>query len=96
MELGNGYDFQAVKGFAISSLFWGIVALTICIMISPRLVYPQFNFTSELTYGRLRLLSMNTLIYVFSVPAAFSLFFSSVRWLGRTPLAFPELRSQSC
>ena len=83
----NTYDYDAVKGFAISSLFWGIVGLLIGILISLQLVYPQLNFTSWLTYGRLRPLHTNALIYGFTVPACFSMFFYLVQRLGRTKLA---------
>jgi cytochrome c oxidase cbb3-type subunit I len=91
MPQENAYDYRAVKGFAISSLFWGVVGLLIGILISLQLVYPQLNFTSWLTYGRLRPLHTNALIYGFTVPAAFSLFFYLVQRLGRAPLAFPGL-----
>jgi len=85
------YDYQAVKGFALSSLFWGIVGLAVGIVISIQLVYPSVNVTSWLTYGRLRPLHTNALIYGFTVPAAFSIFFYLVQRLGRTRLAFPGL-----
>ena len=91
MTQGNAYDYRAIKGFAISSLFWGIVGLLIGILISFQLVYPQLNITSWLTYGRLRPLHTNALIYGFTLPAAFSLFFYLVQRLGRTTLAFPGL-----
>ncbi len=91
MPQENAYDYRAVKGFAISSLFWGVVGLLIGILISLQLVYPQLNFTPWLTYGRLRPLHTNALIYGFTVPAAFSLFFYLVQRLGRAPLAFPGL-----
>ena len=40
---------QAVRGFAISSPFRGIVGLPIGIPISPQFAYPQLNYTSLLT-----------------------------------------------
>jgi cytochrome c oxidase cbb3-type subunit 1 len=85
------YEYDAVKGFAISSLFWAFVGLLVGILISIQLVYPQFNLTSWLTYGRLRPVHTNALIYGFTVPAAFSLFFFLVQRLGRVPLAYPGL-----
>ncbi len=97
MEQGNRYDYQAVKRFAVSNLFGGAVILSICILFSLQVVYPQFNFTSLLTYGRLQPpLRMNAVIPAFSVPTAFSLFFSLVQRLGLIALAFPGLRSESC
>src|SRR5512143_1089397 len=91
MATGTGYDYDAVKGFAISSLFWAVVGLLVGILISIQLVYPQFNLTPWLTYGRLRPVHTNAVIYGFTVPAAFSLFFFLVQRLGRAPLAFPGL-----
>ena len=85
------YDYRAVKGFALSSLFWGIIGLLVGILISLQLVYPQLNVASWLTYGRLRPLHTNALIYGFTIPAAFSIFFYLVQRLGRTALAFPGL-----
>jgi len=87
------YDYRAVKGFAISSLFWGTAGLLVGILISLQLVYPHLNFSPAFTYGRLRPLHTNVLIYGFTIPAAFSLFFYLVQRLGRTPLAFPRLAS---
>ena len=85
------YDYRAIKGFAISSLFWAVVGLLVGILISLQLVYPSFNFTPWLTYGRLRPIHTNAVIYGFTVPAAFSLFFYLVQRLGRTRLAYPGL-----
>ena len=85
------YEYDAIKGFAVSSLFWAIVGLLVGILISIQLVYPQLNLTPWLTYGRLRPIHTNALIYGFTVPAAFSLFFFLVQRLGRVPLAFPGL-----
>lgn len=87
----NAYDYSAVKGFAVSSLFWGGVGLLIGVLISLQLVYPGLNLTPWLTYGRLRPLHTNALIYGFTVPAAFSLFLYLVQRLGRTTLAFPGM-----
>ena len=89
--MDNQYEYRAIKGFAISSLFWAIVGLLVGILISLELVYPSFNITPWLTYGRLRPIHTNALIYGFTVPAAFSLFFFLVQRLGRTRLAFPRL-----
>jgi len=86
-----GHEYRAVKGFAISALFWAIVGLLVGILISLQLVYPKLNLTSWLTYGRLRPIHTNALIYGFTIPAAFSLFFYLVQRLGRTSLAFPRL-----
>jgi len=96
MEQGNRCDNQAVTGSAISSPFWKIVGMSISILISLQLLYPQFNFASVLSYGRLRPLHTKALIYTFTARAAFSLFFFLVRWLDRTPLAFLGSRSESC
>src|SRR4030067_2563472 len=84
------YDYRAVKGFAISSLFWGTAGLLVGILISLQLVYPHLNFSPAFTYGRLRPLHTNVLIYGFTIPAAFSLFFYLVQRLRRTPPAFPR------
>ena len=52
MPLDAQYDYRAIKGFAISSLYWGIVGLLVGILISLQLVYPSLNFTPWLTYTR--------------------------------------------
>lgn len=76
----NRYEYRVVKGFAISSVFWAIVGLLIVILISLQLVYPQLNLTSWLTYGRLRPIHTNALIYVFTIPAAFNFFLIASSW----------------
>jgi len=96
MEQENRCGNKAVKGFAIFSPFSRMVGPSISILTSLQRAYPQFNCTSVLACERLRPLHTKALLYTFTAPAAFSLFFSLVRWLDRTPLAFPVSRSESC
>ena len=60
------YDNKIVKAFAIAAVIWGIVGMLVGLTIALQLVFPSLNFsTSWLTYGRLRPLHTNAVIFAF-------------------------------
>ena len=60
------YDNRIVKDFAIASIFWGIVGMLVGLTIAIQLFYPALNLdTSWLTFGRLRPLHTNAVIFAF-------------------------------
>lgn len=59
------YDNRIVKNFAIASMLWGIVGMLVGVIIAVQLVEPDANFGQYLTFGRLRPLHTNAVIFAF-------------------------------
>ncbi|MCX8083370.1 MAG: cbb3-type cytochrome c oxidase subunit I [Calditerrivibrio sp.] len=85
------YDYQTVKGFIISSLFWGVVGLVIGLLISVQMWNADFNFGEYFTFGRLRTIHTNVLAYGLGIGAEFGIFYYLVIRLTKRPLIFPKL-----
>lgn len=61
------YDNKIVRNFAIASVVWGIVGFLVGLIVAIKLVYPNFlGFVAELSYGRLRPLHTNAVIFAFT------------------------------
>lgn len=66
------YDNKIVRNFAIATVIWGIVGMIVGLIIALKLVYPDFlGFIPELSYGRLRPLHTNAVIFAFAGNAIF-------------------------
>jgi len=85
------YDYQTVKGFIVSCLFWGVIGLVIGLLISIQLWNPDFNFGEYLSFGRLRTFHTNVLAYGLGIGAEFGIFYYLVIRLTKRPLLFPKL-----
>ncbi|WP_281613389.1 cytochrome-c oxidase, cbb3-type subunit I [Flammeovirga sp. SubArs3] len=60
------YDNVIVKNFAIATMFWGVAGMVVGLLVALQLANPIFNFdTSFLTFGRLRPLHTNAVIFAF-------------------------------
>ncbi|MEN9334582.1 MAG: hypothetical protein RLY35_1762 [Bacteroidota bacterium] len=60
------YDNKIVKQFAIATALWSAVGMTVGLLIALQLVFPVLNFNvAETTYGRLRPLHTNAVIFAF-------------------------------
>lgn len=60
------YDDQTVRMFMIASIFWGIVGMLVGVIVAAQLNFHFLNFdTSWLTFGRLRPLHTNAVIFAF-------------------------------
>ncbi len=67
------YNYKVVRQFAIMTVIWGIVGMTIGVFIASQLVWPQLNFDIPwLTFGRLRPLHTNAVIFAFGGCALFA------------------------
>ncbi|MDZ7716775.1 MAG: cytochrome-c oxidase, cbb3-type subunit I [Balneolaceae bacterium] len=66
------YDNKIVKKFGIATVFWGIIGFLVGLTIAIKLIYPDFlGFIPELSYGRLRPLHTNAVIFAFAGNAIF-------------------------
>lgn len=67
MELEKfSYDNKIVKQFAFATIIWGLIGMTVGLWVALQLVFPALNFnTSFTTFGRIRPLHTNAVIFAF-------------------------------
>lgn len=75
------YDDQTVRQFMVASIFWGIIGMLAGVVIALQLGAWQANLnTSWLTFGRLRPLHTNAVIFAFVGNMAFAgIYYSTQR-----------------
>ena len=66
------YNYKVVRQFAIMTVVWGIVGMLVGVIIAAQLIWPELNVTSWLSYGRLRPLHTNAVIFAFGGCALFA------------------------
>ena len=67
------YNYDIVKQFAIMTVIWGVVGMFVGVYIAAQLVWPALNFDIPwLTFGRLRPLHTNAVIFAFGGCALFT------------------------
>lgn len=59
------YDNKIVRNFAYATVLWGVVGMLVGLIAALQLVYPIFNVTQYGTFGRLRPLHTNAVIFAF-------------------------------
>ena len=60
------YDNKTVRNFAIATIIWGVVGMTVGLWVALQLVYPNvFNFQPYFNFGRIRPLHTNAVIFAF-------------------------------
>ncbi|NKI35378.1 cytochrome-c oxidase, cbb3-type subunit I [Wenzhouxiangella sp. XN79A] len=67
------YNDRVVKQFAVMTVVWGIVGMTVGVLIAAQLIWPDLTYGIEwLSYGRLRPLHTNAVIFAFGGSALFA------------------------
>jgi cytochrome c oxidase cbb3-type subunit I len=67
------YNDDVVRQFSIMTIVWGIVGMAVGAFIAAQLMWPELNFgVSFLSYGRLRPLHTNAVIFAFGGSALFA------------------------
>jgi cytochrome c oxidase cbb3-type subunit I/II len=86
------YDNRIVRNFAIATVVWGIVGFLVGLIIALKLIFPEFlGGFAELTYGRLRPLHTNAVIFAFAGNAIFLGIYYSLPRLLKAPMWSPKL-----
>ncbi|MBT4792792.1 MAG: cytochrome-c oxidase, cbb3-type subunit I [Halobacteriovoraceae bacterium] len=81
------YDDDIVKKFAIATIIWGAVGMLVGVIIASQLADWRFNFGIEwLTFGRLRPLHTNAIIFAFVGNSIFTGIYHSTQRLLKTRL----------
>jgi cytochrome c oxidase cbb3-type subunit 1 len=73
MQAETMYNYKVVRQFAVMTVVWGIVGMLVGVLIAAQLIWPELNFNqSWLSYGRLRPLHTNAVIFAFGGCALFA------------------------
>jgi len=88
------YHMQVVRQFAIMTVIWGILGMAVGVLIASQLAWPALNFdTAWFSFGRLRPLHTNLVIFAFGGSALMTTSFYVVQRTTLTPLFMPKLAS---
>ena len=86
------YNFKVVRQFAIMTVVWGIVGMLVGVVIAAQMAWPALNFDIPwLTFGRLRPLHTNAVIFAFGGSALFATSYYVVQRTCHTALFAPGL-----
>jgi cytochrome c oxidase cbb3-type subunit 1 len=89
---GADYNYTIVRQFALTTVLWGIVGMSVGVLIAAQLIWPQLNFdTPWLTYSRLRPLHTNAVIFAFGTSALFATSYYVVQRTCQVRLFAPKL-----
>ena len=86
------YDDRVVRQFALMTIVWGIVGMSVGALLAAQLIWPALNFDIPwLSYGRLRPLHTNAVIFAFGGSALFATSYYIVQRTCHTRLFLPKL-----
>jgi cytochrome c oxidase cbb3-type subunit 1 len=86
------FNYGVVRQFTIATVFWGIVGMAVGVLIAAQLIWPELNFnTPWLSYGRLRPLHTNGVIFAFGGSALFATSYYVVQRTCQTRLFSDKL-----
>src|SRR4051812_33916526 len=73
MDAQNTYNYKVVRQFALMTVVWGIVGMAVGVLIAAQLLWPDLTYGIPwLSYGRLRPLHTNAVIFAFGGCALFA------------------------
>ncbi|MBN2668511.1 MAG: cytochrome-c oxidase, cbb3-type subunit I [Bacteroidales bacterium] len=88
------YDNKIVKQFILATIVWGVVGILVGLIAALQLAWPVFNFDLEfLTFGRVRPVHTNAIIFAFVGNAIFAGVYYSLQKLLKTRM-FSDVLSQ--
>ncbi len=71
-SVAQGYNYRVVRQFTVMTVVWGIVGMLVGVVIAAQLAWPALNFDIPwLSFGRLRPLHTNAVIFAFGGCALF-------------------------
>ena len=92
MATHETYNDKVVRQFAIMTVVWGIVGMLVGVLIAAQMAWPVLNFDVPwLTFGRLRPLHTNAVIFAFGGSALFATSYYVVQRTCHVPLFAPGL-----
>ncbi len=73
MDRSLNYNYKVVRQFAIATVVWGVIGMAAGVFIAAQLAWPALNFDiAWLSYGRLRPLHTNAVIFAFGICGLFA------------------------
>jgi cytochrome c oxidase cbb3-type subunit 1 len=93
MQSQATYNYKVVRQFSIMTVVWGIVGMLVGVIVAAQLIVPELNVLEFLSYGRLRPLHTNAVIFAFGGCALFATSFYVVQRTCHTRLFLPGLAS---
>jgi cytochrome c oxidase cbb3-type subunit 1 len=92
MNTAQTYNYDIVRKFSVMTVVWGIVGMLVGVIIAFLLVFPDmFEGIPYLSFGRLRPLHTNAVIFAFGGSALFATSYYIVQRTCHTPLFAPKL-----
>ena len=92
MKTDDVYNYRVVRMFAVMTVVLGIVGMALGVLIASQMAFPALNFdTPWLTFGRLRPLHTNAVIFGFGGSALFATSYYVVQRTCHTRLFAPAL-----
>ena len=89
---GATYEDGPVRAFALVAVLWGVVGMLVGVIIAAQLAWPELNLGIPwLSYGRLRPLHTNAVIFAFGGCTLFATSYHVVQRTGQTRLFLPKL-----
>jgi cytochrome c oxidase cbb3-type subunit 1 len=86
------YSDDVVRLFALAAVLWGVVGMLVGVVIAAQLAWPELNFGIPwLSYGRLRPLHTNAVIFAFGGSVLFATCYHVVQRTCQTRLFAPGL-----
>jgi cytochrome c oxidase cbb3-type subunit I len=86
------YEDGPVRAFALAAVLWGVVGMLVGVVIAAQLAWPELNFGIPwLSYGRLRPLHTNAVIFAFGGCVLFATAYHVVQRTGQARLFLPQL-----
>jgi cytochrome c oxidase cbb3-type subunit 1 len=86
------YNDKVVRQFAVMTVIWGIVGMLVGVLIAAQLYWPALNFDLPwLSYGRLRPLHTNAVIFAFGGSGLFATSYYIVQRTCHATLFAPRL-----
>jgi len=81
------YDYGVVRAFSIMTVVWGIVGMLVGVVIAAQMAWPELNMGIPwLSFGRLRPLHTNAVIFAFGGCALFATSYYVVQRTSQVPL----------
>src|SRR3569832_445556 len=88
------YEDTVIRQFTLASVLWGVVGMAVGVFIAAQLAWPELNFGIPwLSYGRLRPLHTNAVIFAFGGCALMATSYWCVQRTSHVPLFMPKLAS---
>lgn len=86
------YDNKIVRNFAIATIVWGIIGMTVGLLVAIQLFWPFMNFDNQYTtFGRVRPVHTNAVIFAFVGNSIFMGIYYSMQRLLKTRMFSDKL-----